>query len=230
MTNRSCFAYAERATDSYSGDTYRLTRTPLGKLTVTSGSIEACDPFVSLGESLHFPAPNGEFDVFVTIAHITEEDVPHLREAYLSVVFSPEPAVRYVNAIPTNADPEELDEDDDEDEMFFGVGVDAGTVAFVDSAAAKAVTKHYRENGINFNETFVDNDKPDCWFALMDSPDHFKEGLANIPLPFVSGKENVVLSHSGWGDGFYPVLAGYGTEGELVSYHIDLEIVDSPAV
>ncbi|MDO5098315.1 MAG: DUF4241 domain-containing protein [Corynebacterium sp.] len=229
MTERSCFAYAERATDSSDGETYRLTRTPLGKLTITSGSIEACDPFVSLGESLHFPAPNGEFDVFVTIAHITEEENPHLREAYLSVVFSPDPAVRYADAIPTNADPQELDEDDDDHEVVFGVGVDAGTVAFVDSTAAKTVTKHCQENGINFDEDFIDNDTPDCWFALMDSPDHFKAGLANIPLPFVSGNENVVLSHSGWGDGFYPVLAGFSAEGELVSYHIDLEIVDSPA-
>jgi hypothetical protein len=46
-------------------------------------------------------------------------------------------------------------------------------------------------------------------------------------MPLASNGENVVLSHSGWGDGFYPVLASYAADGTLLGIHIDL-LVEEP--
>ena len=34
--------------------------------------------------------------------------------------------------------------------------------------------------------------------------------------------ENVVLSHSGWGDGFYPVVTTHAGDGTLLGVHVDL--------
>jgi hypothetical protein len=56
----------------------------------------------------------------------------------------------------------------------------------------------------------------------MDNPDHIRAGLANIPLPLATEGTNIVISHSGWGDGFYPVVGGYDATGGLVAVHIDL--------
>jgi hypothetical protein len=60
----------------------------------------------------------------------------------------------------------------------------------------------------------------------MDSPDHIRAGIANIRLPNATDDANIVICHSGWGDGFYPVVGGYDAAGSLVGVHIDLLIHD----
>ncbi|MDO5098365.1 MAG: DUF4241 domain-containing protein [Corynebacterium sp.] len=225
MKERPCYAYADRAADTVMGATYRLEQIPVGKVLLTSGLIEACDPFVSLGDAGYYSAPKGEFTVFATVARTTDNKEPDPRVAYLSVVFSDDPAVRYEDAAPLNVDQDKAADE----EWVFGVGVDAGIVAFVDRIAAESMKKHIEENDIDFVDTLTDHHQPDSWFSLLENPDHYAHSVANIPLPFVTGGENVVMSFSGWGDGFYPVLAGFSADGDLVSYHIDLHMVDTPA-
>lgn len=41
--------------------------------------------------------------------------------------------------------------------------------------------------------------------------------------------ENIVLIHSGWGDGYYPLVGGYDAAGGLVAVHIDFGVVDPDA-
>lgn len=198
----------------------------LGELRVPSGRLEASDPFVNLGGALVFTVPPGDYPVAVTIADVSEEqDGSHLRETYLSVRLAEGAPTKVTFLVPEGRDPLK-----GEDE-YYGVPVDAGTVGFADAEAVKrympAPAGVNDPDGGNWYDDVYDTGEPDSWFALMDSPDHLIEGCANIVLPLAPDGENVVLSHSGWGDGFYPVLGAHDADGNLLSVHIDLQ-VDQP--
>jgi hypothetical protein len=57
---------------------------------------------------------------------------------------------------------------------------------------------------VDWYETLFDNGRDDSWFAQMDDPNHIRFGLANITLPLAHSGENIMIIHSGWGDGQYP--------------------------
>ena len=189
-------------------DMVPLSVVDLGVLRVPSGRLEACDPFVALGNGPVYAVEPGDYPVRVTIADVSKEhDGSHEREAYLSLVLADgEPAA--VEPAP------QLSGSD------WGVGVDAGTVAFVDHDAV-ATAMPPRDD---WNDVF-DSGEPGSWFALMDSPEHYQEGVANIVMPRAGAGENVVLSHSGWGDGVYPVVLTRDADGAQLGLHIDLGVV-----
>lgn len=177
-----------------------------GTLHVPSGRLEASDPFVSLGDGLVVGVPPGSWPAYVTVADVSDaRDGSHLREAYLSLVVSDGAPVAEVRGVtPEGHEPPRADE-------HYGVGVDAGTVGFADATAAAA-----------FADAAEDEELDEEWFDLMDDPGHHREGVANIALPGAAAGENVVLSHSGWGDGFYPVVTTHAADGSLLGVHIDL--------
>lgn len=184
----------------------------LGTVLVHSNMIEACDPFTQLGSGARFTAPDGRHRVAVTIADVSGSgDGSHLREAYLSVLFSSAESTSVTEAQPLN----------NSHPTFYGIPVDAGTVAFVDGGAAQSFTP---PDG-DWERLFEDG--PESWFALMDSETHYFEGAANISLPGATHGENLVLTHSGWGDGIYPVAETRAADGSLTGLHIDLGIVGS---
>ena len=195
------------------GKTWALTVHDLGLLKVPSGRLEASDPFVTLGNGSVFEVPPGEYPVRVTIADVSDEqDGSNLREAYLSVVLA-DGVVAAVEAAPKP----EADLPADE---YWVVGVDAGTVAFADADAVRTCMPE----GDWYEELF-DNDTDQSWFNLMDSAEHLREGCANIVMPLARAGENVVLSHSGWGDGVYPVIRTLDADGKPLAIHIDLLVV-----
>jgi len=77
-------------------------------------------------------------------------------------------------------------------------------------------------------ETIFDNGTPTSWFASMDDPDHIREGIANIPLPQAGDGANIVVFRSGWGDGHYPTIGGFDSEGALVAVHLDFFVAPEP--
>ncbi|MDR3054944.1 MAG: DUF4241 domain-containing protein [Zoogloeaceae bacterium] len=189
-----------------------LTVHPLGNLILPSGKLEASDPFVGLGDAIAvINVPAGTYPVFVTICEVEPN---HFREAYLSVVFSDAKPAGLVlfdenGAIPFSDEAEHL--------MVF---VDAGTVAFADSEAiATAMPDHKDWYAKLFN-----NGKEDLWFSLMDSPKHLIKGSANIVMPNATQGENVVMTHSGWGDGAYSIVGTVDAAGKLLAVHIDLGV------
>lgn len=186
----------------------------LGVLHVRSGRLEASDPYVSLGDGLVTAVPPGSYPVRVTVADVSEaRDGSHPREAYLSLVVSETDPVAEVRLVsPDGAEPPG-------DGEFYGVGVDAGTVAFAD---ADAIASGMPPREVDWYEEVFDNDSDSSWFALQDDEDHYRSGCANIALPRATAGENVVLSHSGWGDGFYPVVTTHAADGTLLGVHIDL--------
>lgn len=200
------------------GRGWSLTVHDLGVLRVPSGRLEACDPFVTMGEAPVVDVPPGDYPVRVTVADVSDEqDGSHLREAYLSVVLADGTAARVEAA--TRAG-EALAEDE-----FWMVGVDAGTVGFVDADAVRTAMPE----GDWYDDLF-DNGEPDSWFELMDSAQHLREGAANIVLPLAENGENVVLAHSGWGDGTYPIVRTVSADGRVLAVHIDLLVVGADLV
>jgi hypothetical protein len=140
-----------------------------------------------------------------------------MREAYLSVVLSEsEPAS--VEAAPKEAGRPG-------DGRFWGVGVDAGTVAFVD---ADAIPRCMPAIGSDWYSEVFDTGGADGWFAQMDADSPYPAGTANIVLPRATDGENLVLSHSGWGDGFYPLLQSVTADGTITAVHIELLVVGEP--
>lgn len=200
------------------GTPYAQTVHDLGQLVLPSGRLEASDPFVSLGESLVVTVPAGTYPVRVTVADVSDEqDGSHLREAYLSVVLAEGEVARVEGMVPEGASGTvDLDEDED-DERLHGVGVDAGTVAFADADAVRTAMPEG-----DWYEDLFDDGTDTSWFARMDDPAHLRAGCANIVLPLATAGENLVLAHSGWGDGRYPVLGSYAADGTLLGVHIDL--------
>lgn len=202
--------FDETFPDFLARDFINLRVVPVGEIFLPSGLLEVSDPFMFLAECAATSVPAGRFPVFVTIADITlEHNRSHEREAYLSVVFCEGEACEVRQALDTEGNP-----------LF--VGVDTGTVGFCDHTAARTCMPE----GVNWYETFYDSGVDGSWFDLMDSPEHYEKNMANIVLPLAQSGENVVLTHSGWGDGYYAVKTTHDSEGNLLALHVDLQVVD----
>ena len=185
------------AEDDGAANPVPLSVVDLGVLRVPSGRVEACDPFVTLGDGPVFEVEPGDYPVRVTVADV---------EAYLSLVLADGEPASVEAAQPVR-----------------GGGivcVDAGAVAFVDHDAVATAMPPQDD----WYDVF-DSGEPDSWFFLMDSPDHYQRGAANIVMPRAGAGENVVLSYSGWGDGVYPVMLTRDADGAPLGLHIDLGVV-----
>lgn len=140
----------------------------------------------------------------VTIADISKaQDGSHRREAYLSVVLA-------------DGEADSVEEAETIDGGDNGVGVDAGAVGFVDH---EAVDTAMPADGADWYDGLFDSGEPGSWFELMDSAEHYRAGAANIVMPLATNGENVVLSHSGWGDGSYPVVLTREEQAALAAHH-----------
>jgi hypothetical protein len=193
---------------------WRLRVLDLGLLRVPSGKLLACDPFAGMPDGVIADVPKGDYPVKVSIADVSDaQDGSHNREAYLSVVIASGEAASHRPVVPPK---EKLLLPD----HFYGVNVDAGTVAFVDAEAVRKLMP----KGNWYNELF-ENGRGDSWFAQMDSDSPLPKGYANIVLPLARHGENLILAHSGWGDGFYPVIGVYDSNRRLLSVHVDLQVV-----
>ena len=181
----------------------------LGTVRVPSGRVEACDPFGDLGGGPVFDVEPGDYPVRVTIADVSKEhDGSHEREAYLSLVLG-------------DGEPVAVEEAQVASGPDWGVGVDSGTVAFVDHEAVPAAMPA-KEDGADWYDDIFDSGEPGSWFSLMDSSEHYREGAANIVMPLAQAGENVVMSGAGWGDGVYPVMLTRDADGLPHGLHIDL--------
>jgi len=192
-----------------------------GVLHLPSGRLVACDPFASMRvrDNPHVLAPTGKFPVTVTLADVSEaQDRSHIREAYASIVFG-DGVSAYRRALPLGREGE--DRPVLEGENYIGFRVDAGTACFVDDAVI--------EEGMPDERTWLkelfENERPDSWFNLMDNPKHIREGIANIRLPNARNGENLILFHSGWGDGVYPVVGSFDSNDTLLAVHIDFNVI-----
>ncbi|QIK66207.1 DUF4241 domain-containing protein [Nocardioides sp. HDW12B] len=202
------------------GTTVTLEVRDLGRLAVPSGRLAACDPFVQLERPFVTPVRPGSYPVRVTLADVSEQqDGSHVREAFLSVVTG-EGTVAVVE--PAGSESEGAPPDGE----WFVVGVDAGTVAVVD---ASAIGPGMPEDPGSWYDEVFDSGRADSWFASMDAEDDCPAGTANVRLPRAADGGNLVLSHSGWGDGSYPVVVTRDADGGMLGVHLDLLVVSPGA-
>ncbi|MDN3575189.1 DUF4241 domain-containing protein [Chitinimonas viridis] len=202
---------------------YRLHTVPCGELWLKQGRLVPCDPFVTLQwqGNPELQLPPGCYPVVATVADISEaQDGSHLRECYLSLLLSAQPAVgwRFLTPVAPGVTAPLLGGHE-----FVGVPVDSGKVGFVDADAVARLMPDPDE--MDWQDELFDNGQADAWFARMDEPSHLQAGLANIILPGATDGENLILAHSGWGDGTYAVVGSYDASGALTGVHIDLAVL-----
>ncbi len=176
-----------------------------GDVIISSGRITAADPFVNLTDTPPFltPVPNGRFPVTLAVAKIGDG---HYRVAFARVLFSTAPAVRWQMALVEGQNPATL-----KDNEIFGYPVDAGTGSFFDPAAALEA-KALLERNPNAWEDWQTRGE-----ANADAIENFGTFLLNEPF----GNWNVVMFHSGWGDGFYPSYFGFDAAGQVTALITD---------
>lgn len=182
----------------------------LGDLKVPSGKLAASDPFVTVDEPIVFNLTPGVYPVYATVADVSkEQDKSHYREAYVTIVISEKESVHLAPLLP-----EEPEDDNDEDDgLFYHIGVDAGAVAFHDY---NAIEKYLQECGDDYGKF------PDGLSEVEISTNEISYGVFS---PYSEQEGNLIFCHSGWGDGFYPVMQTTDIDGKLTGIHIDLKIV-----
>lgn len=201
------------------GEPHEIVVVDCGELFLPSGRLVAADPFVTLTrENDYYAVPPGRYPARVTVDETLQ------REMYVSLLLGDAPEVSRAPLIPYRPDGQSYPALEPGSE--YGVPVDAGTVCLVDD---EAVRRGMPAEESDWYETVFENDADDCWFNQMDADAPLPAGLANIPLPLAADGSNIIISHSGWGDGFYPVIGGYDAQGRLVAVHIDLRLHDAIA-
>jgi hypothetical protein len=78
---------------------------------------------------------------------------------------------------------------------------------------------------VDWYETFLESGSDDSWFAQMNDPNHIGSGIANLKLPLAQNDENIIIIHSGWGDGTYPVVGSFDANHQLLAVHIDFLVI-----
>ena len=207
-----------------SADAFHLSLVDCGSLALPTGRLVACDPFAFLQKTNnpYVPVPPGSYRVVVTLADVSGVgDGSHMREAYATVLLDEAASEMTRRIITPFNDGAPCSPEMTADGQYCGFPVDAGTACFVDDGAVAAAMP----TG-SWHEDVFDNNSPDCWFERMDDPAHIREGIANITLPLAKNGENIVIIHSGWGDGYYPVVGGYDASGQLIRVHIDFMVID----
>ena len=192
---------------------YVLSVVDCGELVMPTGLLAVCDPFAMMQVSGNpaIPLPPGTYPVKVTLADVSGlRDGSHLREAYASLILSGEPEVTRREMPLLNT-------------TYNAFGVDAGTACFVDEGALATGMPPTEEW-----EAVFEDDTDTSWFSRMDDPNDIRDGLANVPLPLARNGENLILIHSGWGDGVYGVVGSYNAHDKLTAVHIDFGVVHGP--
>lgn len=175
-----------------------------GRLRLTSGRIVACDPLVNMGRpAFTVEVPNGAFPVRLALAAGGVDDG---RVAFARVDFSSEPAVRWELALVPGQDAATLKADE-----HFGYPVDAGTGSFVDPATAAIADKKMR----------ADEDLAQRWIT---EGEHRKPPMFFLDVDM--GPGNIIMFHSGWGDGVYASWFGYDAQGHVAALVTDFLVID----
>ncbi|WP_425800796.1 DUF4241 domain-containing protein [Desulfitobacterium sp. Sab5] len=195
----------------------------LGDLHLLTGRIVACDPLVFLGDWKIFSksVKPGKYPVTVCVAKTAQSGD---RYAIVQVKFSDSIPTRWEMALTTEQNPSELKQDGD----YFGYPVDAGLGCFCDEESQTL----YKEFDKQFYDSHPEGNIYDDFFA-----DEFKKNAVNPDDPrdigdwlnfYIPGTENrnVIMFHSGYGDGYYPCYWGVDNSNKICSLIVDFMVFD----
>ncbi len=177
----------------------------IGLLSVNTGKIVACDPFVFAWDTKPFSYdfPVGDFLVQVSIGKFSYNDDERI--ALARIKFSEERPVSWEMALVENQNVRTLKEGE-----IFGYPVDAGTGCFMD-VSAQLVLGKYLEKEENF-------------YVLSEEMDKTYKHTRSWIL-WERGNENIAMFSSGEGDGHYPSYLGYDASGEICRLVTDFYLI-----
>ncbi|MFT4130919.1 DUF4241 domain-containing protein [Labrys sp. (in: a-proteobacteria)] len=203
-------AFKPGATATVNGAPVPLDSRLLGEVTVSTGQIVACDPFVFI-EARPFirTVPTGRFPVRIAVMRSQRFGD---RIAFARVEFSQAPVVTWERALVPGQDPAKLGKDE-----YYGFPVDAGTGAFLDPAVGKDIA------ALSTDQVQAIYDD---WIRLGES--YGKEHGLPYSLSTTRAPHSLVLFSSGWGDGAYPSWFGLAADGSVAMLLTDLRVVDDP--
>lgn len=179
----------------------------LGRLSLRSGKVMACDPFVS-ADRLPFAqnVTNGEHRVRLAIVDGSMSDG---RVAFARVDFSAGPVVRWEMALIEGQTLSKLKPGE-----IYGYPVDAGTGAFLDPLAGEAAEK------LRLAEPYVWEKWQTDGEANGRAADLKPNFFLMLPMP----PANIAMFASGWGDGVYASWFGYADDGRAVALVTDFAV------
>ena len=179
----------------------------LGRVSIRSGRIAACDPFVYAAQTpFTQPVTNGEHRVRLAIV---EGGMSDGRVAFARVDFAPGPVVAWKMALRETQALSQLKPGD-----IFGYPVDAGTGAFLDPLAGEAAEKLRAEQRDVWEQWQHDGEENGRQAGLK--PNFF----LILPMP----PANIAMFASGWGDGYYASWFGYAADGRAVALVTDFRV------
>lgn len=177
----------------------------LGELTVRSGKLVACDPFVCPGTvPFSLRLPQAQFPLTLSIAETGTDQ----RVAFAILRVADLVPVRWEMMTAPGANPSEL-----KDGEIFGYPVDSGTGCFADATAMSLLDEKMRRDPKYFDTLSVEMDKTyrHTWSWLK------------VDL----GEASLFAFSSGYGDGFYATYAGFDPQGRLSHIVTDFAVLPS---
>lgn len=199
-----------------------LTVLDLGKLNIPTGEIVVCDPLVFLGEtsSMAKSISPGKYAVKIAVAANSEFGE---RYAFAKLEISPAETVKWELAITRDLESKvhELKQDE-----YFGFPVDAGLGCFCDAQTQEYYSKFIDE----FHKNNPDANIYDDYFASefkknakdQSDPNDIGDWL-NFQIP--NTRNNVIMFHSGFGDGYYPSYWGLDKSGNITALIVDFQVI-----
>lgn len=176
---------------------------PAGVLQLPTGQLVATDPsWLNPGSPLGIgpytaTVPPGAYPLTLALLRWTD-----LRVAAARLTFSAEPVVGWDMALRPGQDPSTL-----RPGYFFGVGVDAATIALFDAVALDAAT---RLETTDMNAFYAPH---------ADQP---------LEHPALVPGANAIAFDTGWGDGSYPVWVGRTGDGAVGCFIVDMLMLAPP--
>lgn len=179
----------------------------VGDLTLPTGKLVACDPFVTPeAEPFSLLLPRGTFPVILSVAEIRTDQ----RVAFATVRFKQTAPVKWEMMATGDHDPSKL-----KPGHIFGYGVDSGTGCFMDALSGSALAEKMNEDS-NFFETMM---------AEMEKT--YRHTWSWLNMKFGDG--NLIAFSSGYGDGLYATYAGLDSQGGVGVVVTDFMVLDEDA-
>ncbi len=183
----------------------------IGELSVPTGLIVACDPFVFF-DSIPFTTkiPPGSYPVLLSVERRGTDE----RVAFALLQISREDAVRWELAVRPDQSMAVLKDDE-----FYGYPVDSGTGCFMDCEAAKVFLKKLEDEVWTDDYSYSNQMMSDMKKNYVHTWD-----WGNFELEGVAG--NLIAFTSGLGDGLYPSYFGFDAYGNVTGLVTDFGFVD----
>lgn len=193
----------------------------LGELNVTTGNIVVCDPLAYLGDTspLVKKIQPGLYPVRVAIAKTAEIGE---RYALAKLEITKNKSIKWELAVTKETEKKAKDLKEDE---YFGFPVDAGLGCFCDSMTQEQYAifmdsfLNEHEGANMYNDYFAERFKVNA--LNQDDPNDIGDWL-NYYVP--NTKNNIIMFHSGFGDGYYPAYWGFDSDGHVASLMIDFQV------